>query len=241
MTGDVFDPASLHRAVSEADTVICCVSYVGTDELCSRRINDNGIQNVADTAAGLGIQRIIYVSTASVYGTGPFRDLPVDGAPVNPQSHASRSRAAGEQHIRDVGGLVIRPHLIHGPGDRWFIPGLLSIIRRLGAVIEDGSALLSTIHVQDLAQAIATLAAPAHFPVRGNIHLNGSEATSVLDILAREHDRTGWSMPSTSISRESALLRAEALGIDRRHIDMISLDHWFRNTLPIRAGAELFG
>jgi nucleoside-diphosphate-sugar epimerase len=144
-------------------------------------------------------------------------------------SAASRSRAVGEQHIRDAAGLVVRPHLIYGPGDRWFVPGLLSIVGSLAAVIDDGSALLSTIHVDGLARGIAQLAHEPDFLRGGTVHLNDSEPVPVIDILAREHDRTGWTVPATSIDRATALGRAEALGIERRYIDMISLDHWFRN------------
>lgn len=154
VVGDTSDVSTLHGAISEVDTVICCVSYVGGDEQRCTEVNDKGIGNVASVASDVGVERLIYVSTASVYGTGPFRDLPVDGASLKPHSPASRSRAAGERHIRDAGGLVIRPHLVYGPGDRWFIPGLRTIISKLGALIDEGSALLSTIHVDRLAHDI---------------------------------------------------------------------------------------
>ncbi|OZE13440.1 hypothetical protein CH249_01430 [Rhodococcus sp. 05-2255-3B1] len=229
VTGDVFDPFSMYSAMSQADIVICCVSYVGGDAERCTEVNDRGIANVARAATDRGVERLVYVSTASVYGTGPFRNLPVDGAPLNPRSPASRSRAAGEQHIRDAGGLVVRPHLIYGPGDRWFIPALVSIVGSFAAVIDDGSALLSTIHVDGLARGIAQLAHEPDFLRGETVHLNDSEPVPVIDILAREHDRTGWTVPATSIDRAAALGRAEALGIERRYIDMISLDHWFRN------------
>jgi nucleoside-diphosphate-sugar epimerase len=215
--------------MSEADTVICCVSYVGRDAQRCTQVNDRGIENVARAANDVNVNRLIYVSTASVYGTGPFRNMPVDDAPLNPQSPASLSRADGEQHVRDAGGLVVRPHLIYGPGDRWFIPGLISIVDSLGAAIDKGSALLSTIHVDRLARGIAELAEGLGFMRGANVHLNDPEPLSVIDILTREHARTGWPIPATSMDRTAALTRAEALSIDRRHIDMISLDHWFRN------------
>ncbi|OZD03457.1 oxidoreductase [Rhodococcus sp. 06-235-1A] len=230
VVGDASDLSTLYRAMSDVDTVICCVSYVGDDGQRCTEVNDRGIRNVASVASDIGVDRLIHVSTASVYGTGPFRDLPVDGAPLKPHSLASCSRVAGERHIRGAGGLVIRPHLVYGPGDRWFMPGLTSIVGKLGALIDEGSALLSTIHVDRLAYEIVALAQTPEVASPGTVmHLNEPEPTSVHDLLTREHRQTGWPVPGRSLDRSTAVARAQQLGISRRHIDMISLDHWFRN------------
>lgn len=232
VAGDVTDYTTLLRAMDGTETVICCTSFVGSDELRCRTVNDLGTRNVANAASTVGVKRVIYVSTASVYGTGPFRDLPVDGAPLRPYSPASRSRVFGEQHIRGVGGLVIRPHLIHGPGDRWFMPSLTSVIDRLGGLIDEGSALLSTISVDRLAAGIADLAQHGEFRHSTTVHINDPNPSSVIDLLQREHDRTGWPVPNVSISRADALERAKSVGINPHHVDMISIDHWFRNSAP---------
>ncbi|MDJ0396701.1 NAD-dependent epimerase/dehydratase family protein [Rhodococcus sp. G-MC3] len=227
--GDINDDISLRAAMHQASTVISCVSYVGSDEQQCIRVNQHGMRNVASVAAAIGAQRLLYVSTAAVYGPGPFRDLPVDGVPLNPISSASRTRAIAEQHIRDAGGVVVRPHLVYGQGDLWFIPTLTSITDRLGALIDCGTALLSTIDVDDLARGIVSLAQRSEIVAGSTVHLNAPAPSRVIDILARQSSGTGWTMPTRSIDRARALHRATQLGIDQRHIDMISLDHWFRN------------
>lgn len=227
--GDVSSPSTLQVAMSKADAVICCVSYVGSDAQRCTQVNDRGIENVAHTAKDASVDRLIYVSTASVYGSGPFRNMPVDGAPLNPQSAASRSRAAGEQHIRDAGGLVIRPHLIYGPGDRWFIPGLTAVLSKLDAFVDQGSALLSTIHVDSLARGIALLAEGVEFRHGAVVHLNDPQPRTVIEIANRENNRSGWPLPTNSIDRTAALARAKQIGMNQRHVDLISLDHWFKN------------
>lgn len=90
--GDINESASLRVAMSQASTVICCVSYVGDDEQQCVHVNQHGVQNVASMAAAVGVERLLYVSTAAVYGPGPFRDLPVNGAPLSP-SHLPVARA----------------------------------------------------------------------------------------------------------------------------------------------------
>ena len=87
---------------------------------------------------------------------------------------------------------------------------------------------MSTIHVDRLAAGIVALANASDFVGGINVHLNDIEPESVMDILTRECARTGRRTPAQSIDRPTALARARSLGIVQRHIDMISLDHWFR-------------
>ncbi|GAA3151915.1 hypothetical protein GCM10020255_031100 [Rhodococcus baikonurensis] len=84
--------------MSQASTVICCVSYVGDDEQQCVHVNEHGIRNAASIATAVGVERLLYVSTAAVYGPGPFRDLPVNGAPLKPShlpvAHALSPRSS---------------------------------------------------------------------------------------------------------------------------------------------------
>lgn len=230
MHGDITDPSTLARAMREMCTVVCCVSYVGSDDQRCVEVNDRGLRNVAQVASGSRVVRLIYVSTAAVYGTGPFRNLPVDGAPLNPCSAASRTRVAGEQHVREVGGLVVRPHLIYGPGDLWFAPGLIDTVVRLGAVIDERSALLSTIHVDRLARRIVELTETETEIYDRVLHTNEPTPSRVIDILRNINEQASRPALTKSISRGEAAELASQIGIHRRRIDMISLDHWFRNS-----------
>ncbi|MDJ0362293.1 NAD-dependent epimerase/dehydratase family protein [Rhodococcus sp. H29-C3] len=229
--GDINDIASLQDAMSEASTVISCISYVGDDEQRCFQVNQQGMRNVASIASKVGVQRLLYVSTAAVYGPGPFRDLPVDSAPIRPQSVASRTRAVAEQCVRDSGGLVIRPHLVYGVGDRWFLPTLTEIVTRLGAVIDGGKALQSVVDVSLFARSICRLSMEQQFRYGTILHVNEPAPMKVIDILRRHSQETSWNLPRNSITRVDALKRATDLGLTVRHIDMISMDHWFRSCL----------
>ena len=228
--GDVSDVDSLRRVMAQVETVINCVSYVGHDEQRCIDVNQRGTQNIATISAEAGVDRLLYVSTAAVYGPGPFRDLPVDGVPIRPRSPASRTRAAAEVYVRDAGGLVIRPHLVYGSGDKWFWPGLRQMTDRMGCTIDDGSALHSTIHVDHLAKIIADLSEKGPVDHGRTMHVNESRPSHVFEILKQIGRATGWDVPRHSITRESALLRAEELGIDTKMINLISRDHWFRSS-----------
>ncbi|MFE4500091.1 NAD-dependent epimerase/dehydratase family protein [Rhodococcus sp. NPDC056743] len=229
--GEINDSASLRAAMSQASTVICCVSYVGTDEQQCIHVNQHGIRNVASIATAVGVERLLYVSTAAVYGPGPFRDLPVNGAPLRPLSPASRTRALAEKFVRDAGGLVIRPHLVYGPGDRWFLPTLMRIVSRLDSIIDDGNAVLSVVDVDLLARSIYTLSTERQFRYGSTLHVNEPVPRKVIDLLERHTQETNWTLPRNSIARADALKVAPQLGLNRRHIDMISLDRWYRSRL----------
>lgn len=229
--GDINDSASLRGAMSQASTVICCVSYVGDDEQQCVHVNQHGIRNVASVAAAVGVERLLYVSTAAVYGPGPFRDLPVDGAPLKPHSPASRTRALAEQFVRDAGGLVIRPHLVYGTGDRWFLPTLTRIVSRLDSIIDDGNAVLSVVDVDLLARSIHTLSTEQQFRYGSTLHVNEPAPRTVIDVLEHHARETNWTLPQNSIPRADAVNAAAQLGLDMHQIDMISLDHWFRSRL----------
>ncbi|WP_256895341.1 NAD-dependent epimerase/dehydratase family protein [Rhodococcus sp. 1163] len=82
--GEINDIGSLRAAMSQPSTVISCVSYVGNDQQQRFRVNEQGMRTVTSIASEVGVERLLYVSTAAVYGAGPFRDLPVDGAPICP-------------------------------------------------------------------------------------------------------------------------------------------------------------
>ncbi|MBT1254072.1 NAD-dependent epimerase/dehydratase family protein [Rhodococcus erythropolis] len=229
--GDINESASLRVAMSQASTVICCVSYVGDDEQQCVHVNEHGIRNVASFAAAVGVERLLYVSTAAVYGPGPFRDLPVNGAPLKPLSPASRTRALAEEFVRDAGGLVVRPHLVYGPGDRWFLPTLTRIVSRLDSIIDNGSAILSVVDVNLLARSIYKLSTEQQFRYGSTLHVNEPVPRAVIDLLEHHAQETNWTLPQSSIPRADAVKAAAQLGLDMHKIDMISLDHWFRSRL----------
>jgi nucleoside-diphosphate-sugar epimerase len=229
--GDINESASLRVAMSQASTVICCVSYVGDDQQQCVHVNEHGIRNVASIATAVGVERLLYVSTAAVYGPGPFRDLPVNGAPLKPLSPASRTRALAEKFVRDAGGLVVRPHLVYGPGDRWFLPTLTRIVSRLDSIIDDGNAVLSVVDVDLLARSIHELSIEHQFRYGSTLHVNEPAPRTVIDLLEHHARETNWTLPQSSIPRADAVKAAAQLGLDMHKIDMISLDHWFRSRL----------
>jgi len=159
---DVQDASALRAALAGTSVVVHAASYVGSEpELC-RRVNVEGTANVAAAAAGA---RLVYLSTAAVSGRGPFRDLDEADAPVAPSSPLSESRAAAERIVLAHGGLVVRPHLVVGAGDRWVGRGIAALTAAVGGLVDDGRAVHSVIEASTLGSLLVELATgprPAH-------------------------------------------------------------------------------
>ncbi|WP_308294515.1 NAD-dependent epimerase/dehydratase family protein [Streptomyces sp. RKAG290] len=85
--GDLADPATLRGSCEGVDAVIHCASQVGSDERTARTVNDHGTRALVEEAVRSGVSRIVHLSTASVYGRGPFTALrpgEAEAAPPRP-------------------------------------------------------------------------------------------------------------------------------------------------------------
>ncbi|MFE1500567.1 NAD-dependent epimerase/dehydratase family protein, partial [Streptomyces albidoflavus] len=156
--GDLRDPDSLRRACAGTDVLIHCASAIGGDEELARAVNDEGTRALVDAAVHAGVTRIVALSTASVHGRGPFRAAAPGTLPLAPGSPTSRTRAAGERHVLDAGGTVLRPHLVYGTGDRLLIPGLVRLLAALPGPPDAGNSLHSLIDVDSLARVLLAAA-----------------------------------------------------------------------------------
>jgi nucleoside-diphosphate-sugar epimerase len=123
-----------------------------------QEVNVHGTKNVVDAYKRSGARRLVYVSTAGVYGRGPFSMAKECELPVRPESALSASRVIAEQLVLGAGGVVIRPHLVLGPGDHWVGPAILRALRNPGSNIGEQSVLHSAIDVNTLGAAIAEVA-----------------------------------------------------------------------------------
>ncbi|MFE0106927.1 NAD-dependent epimerase/dehydratase family protein [Streptomyces sp. NPDC059009] len=156
-TADLTDPASLRGACAGVTTLVHTASYVGRDAARCDAVNHTGTLALLDEARRAGVRRVLYISTASVYGSGPHRGAAEGELTPGPQSAASASRLAAEAAVLDAGGVVLRPHLVSGVGDRWVVPTLARLLRRVPDWPTLRPAHSSMIAVDDLARLVGAL------------------------------------------------------------------------------------
>ena len=159
VVGDICDAEAVNVAARHHDGIIHLAALVAPKPLWSRAVSVNvdGAVTVAKAARSSG--RLVHISSPSVAFTG----VGAIGAPAGPPNYSGRdvytqTKALGERAILEVEGvttIVVRPHLIYGPGDEQLIGRLIDRSRRGRLVLPShGSALIDTTYVDDAASAI---------------------------------------------------------------------------------------
>ncbi|MEU9705434.1 NAD(P)-dependent oxidoreductase [Streptomyces sp. NPDC047981] len=226
---DLTDRASLRKAASGADVLIHLASRISGDEAQCAAVNIDGTTALVEEAAHWGVDRIVHLSTAAVYGPGPHRGIAVDEIVPAPVSPASRTRLAGEAPVLAAGGTILRPGLVLGAGDRWVVPALAELLARVPARWDGGRGLLSVVDVDDLARLVATLATSEAAPPPGVHHAghpvpvsNGElmAELAALDILPKAEDDWPWDV---CLER----LRAVPGRTSERQFSLLAQDHWY--------------
>lgn len=222
---DLRDRDSVREALQGASVVVHSATYVGRDPAMCDSINRGGTQVLLDVARDLQIPRIIYSSTAAVYGRGPFSNLEERYAAISPASELSRSRAEAEDRVLDSGGIVVRPHLVLGEGDRWVLPTIRHLTLALGAQIGEGRAQHSWIEVDELGAAIATLATlPKVEP--GAYHASSQTPVSAAALVQAAFESVSAEPPARLLTLEAALAQLATSQL-RSAARLLGVDHVF--------------
>lgn len=124
-------------------------------------VNVEGTVRLLDAAIENGVHRFIYCSTNGVHGgiDNPPGD---ENSPIKPGDLYQDSKWQAEQIVREyfkggkIGGVVIRPAMIYGPGDTRFLKMFRMIANGTFFYIGAGKALVHFIDVRDLACAFET-------------------------------------------------------------------------------------
>jgi nucleoside-diphosphate-sugar epimerase len=179
--GDISNPVAVENAVKGVDAVYHAAAKAGVwgDYKDYYRINTEGTRNVIAACKACGVPRLIYTSSPSVVFDGGDMEG-VDETAAYPGSyHAAypQSKALAEQAVRQAGGglqmadggwrrtekksqgageglktVILRPHLIWGPGDKHFVPRILKRAKRLRRV-GDGKNRVDVIYIDNAARA----------------------------------------------------------------------------------------
>lgn len=162
--GDIADPEVAIEAVAGKDAVIHAAAKAGIagpwDEYATTNVE--GTENLLVAAQAAGVQRFVHISSPSVAHYGRAL-VGVGAAPAEPQQtrgHYAKSKAQAELlALRASSNLfpvvVVRPHIIWGPGDTQFVDRIVERARtgRLPAV-GTGAALTDTTYISNAADAV---------------------------------------------------------------------------------------
>ncbi|MFJ9041533.1 NAD-dependent epimerase/dehydratase family protein [Streptomyces sp. NPDC102406] len=221
---------SLRGACDGVTALVHTASYVGRDAERCAAVNHAGTLALLDEARRAGVDRVVHVSTASVYGGGPHRGAREEDLPLRPESAASASRMRAEQAVLDAGGTVLRPHLVHGEGDRWVVPLIDRLLRSVPAWPRDCDPLISMIAVRDLARCVVSLALDP-WAARGPeiFHAADPLPVTMSRLRAALHHTLGTPLPSGTVSRDEhrARIRGALPALSDHQYALITQDHWY--------------
>ncbi|MCX4610338.1 NAD(P)-dependent oxidoreductase [Streptomyces mirabilis] len=228
---DLTDPASLRGVCDGVDVLIHCASQIGGGVEANEAVNARGTAALVEEARRAGVARIVQLSTASVYGRGTFRGDRPEELRRNPGSPTSRTRAAAEDTVLAAGGVVLRPHLVYGEGDRWVVPGLTRMLRVLPGTVEGWPARSSAIAVPELAALlVATALAPAADLTASVYHATHPEPLPVDTLLRAVAECTGADWPDRELTVDRARAVLAEHGVPPSGLDMFTTDHVFDST-----------
>jgi UDP-glucose 4-epimerase len=179
------------------------------------RQNVTGMQVLLEAVQQRGIERFVFSSSASWYGT-PDTEIVSEDAPAHPESPYGQTKAASEWLLRDV--AVVRPalrqtslryfnvvgsgpvHLADRSPHNLFPKVFAALSRGERPVVNgvdyptpDGSCVRDYIHVVDLAEAhvVAAKRLDAAEPCGPAYNIGRGEGSSVLEVLAAMRRVTG--------------------------------------------------
>jgi nucleoside-diphosphate-sugar epimerase len=160
-SGDIADGATVRHACEGVEAVFHVAAKPGVwgSYADFYQANVQGTRNVIEACRASGVSHLIYTSSPSVVFDGHDMEG-VDESRPYPQhfeAHYPHTKALAEQTVLEaarngLAALVLRPHLIWGPGDNHLVPRILaraSKLRRIG----DGKNKVDTIYIDNAAWA----------------------------------------------------------------------------------------
>lgn len=214
VVGDLTDPASVRRALGDADTVLHLAA--ATRSLTPAgflSVNAQGTRAVVDALVDAGgRRRLVYLSSLAAVGPGGRR--PVTPADVpHPLTAYGASKLAGERIVEEqaaVAGAILRAPAVYGPGDRdllaFFRLANSGILPQLGSPDRQ----LQLVHARDLAEA---LVAAARSSATGVFHVAEPRAYAwreLLDLMAAAVGRRGVRVRVPALAVRMAAAATEA-------------------------------
>ncbi len=196
--GDIRDRKLVRKTARNVDTVFHLAALPGTSlarvsaaEL--QTVNVQGTLNVLEGAVAEGVTRLVFASSASVYGTP--ESLPVSEAfPLRPESLFAASKLAAEMYCRTYGTIhqldvvALRYFTVYGPRqgnatDGALIPELIqTLLERRSALPHDDATEEDLTYVDDAVEATYA-AAESPTAVGQVINIGSGRMSSVLEIL----------------------------------------------------------
>lgn len=210
VSGDVRNALACRNACRDVDVIFHLAALVSVpqsvaDPISSEAINSGGTLNLLLAARDSGVRRVVFSSSAAVYGDAIHIPTPEDALP-RPLSPYGVQKLTGEHYCRlfaqlfgvetvclryfNVYGARQNPRSAYAAAIPLFLTALLS--GNVPTVFGDGEQTRDFCAVEDVAAANLLAATTATPEVIGNVfNIAGGLQTSINSLLAQMRDVTG--------------------------------------------------
>ncbi|HOV07327.1 MAG TPA: NAD-dependent epimerase/dehydratase family protein [Anaerolineaceae bacterium] len=206
--GDVNDRPKLWSLLQDVDCVYHLAAKVIVPEsiLYPREYNNvnvGGTVTLMEAMRDVGVKRVVFISSGTVYGNQPVQPVAEDAIP-NPRSPYAVSKIAAEYYVRSIGNLwgietvCLRVFNAYGPGQHVppvhtpVIPNFLRQAWENGTIVihGDGNQTRDYVYVDDVVNAMIT-AASAQNVDKMLINIGSGSETSVRELARLAVEITG--------------------------------------------------
>jgi nucleoside-diphosphate-sugar epimerase len=249
--GDIRDRLEVQKACKGMDLVFHVAAKPGVWGTYEDyyRTNVIGTRNVIEGCNLHHVPRLVYTSSPSVVFDGADMEGVDESVPYpkNYHAHYPKTKAMAEQDVvkaasRDLRTIVLRPHLIWGPGDTHLAPRIIERAKGLKRV-GDGTNLVDTVYIDNAAHAhiLAADRLDMNPEVSGKVYfISQGKPVPLWDMVNDILKAGGLSPVKRSISRKTARIIGAVLEfvysalklngeprMTRFLADELATSHWF--------------
>jgi len=233
VVGDVADAGVVAQAMSDCDAVVHLAAVASVqasvdDPVSTHQANFVGTLNVCESMLKAGIKRVVFASSAAIYGNNGEGTAIHEDTPKSPLTPYASDKLASEYYLdfyRREHGLepvILRFFNIFGPRQDPSSPysGVISIFAERAikqqpiSVFGDGEQTRDFVFVQDLV-SILVQAVNAHKPGPGAVNVGLSRATSLNDLITELGTTTGRPLTVTHHAPRQGDIRHSRANNDR--------------------------
>lgn len=193
--GDILDKGSLLIGMKNCTTVFHTAAFasVWTRKLSTiEKINVNGTINVFETALEVSAEKVVYTSTAGVFG--PSGKIITDENrpyPVSFFTHYEKTKAQIEQSIvpefmnKGLNVVIVNPTRVYGPGPLNDSNSVSKIIKKqlegkIGLVPSNGKSIGNYVYVDDVVEGLVLAMKKGE---KGERYILGGENIAFIDLM----------------------------------------------------------
>ncbi len=169
--GDIRDKTKLSHAMKDCDVVFHLATVPPSLRLLSREIYDidvNGTKNVINCAKNIGVEKVVFTSSAShVYGLVKSSSCPIkEDENLNPINEYGENKVISEEVCENankdgLSTIVLRLSMVLGPFnfDPILIENMMTLFSNKKAIIAGGGKSKNqSVHVEDVISALLSCA-----------------------------------------------------------------------------------